>query len=89
VELSQAVAFSWSGYYLLVKSQVLALTQVINLDISFPNGKNTTYHYHTTKQERESNGGGHSRRAITSHDYKLKYSSKHNGINLAIAFSIG
>jgi hypothetical protein len=30
VELSQAVAFSWSGYYLLVESQVLALTQVIN-----------------------------------------------------------
>jgi hypothetical protein len=30
VELSQAVAFSWSSYYLLVESQVLALTQVIN-----------------------------------------------------------
>jgi hypothetical protein len=30
VELSQAVAFSWAGYYLLVESQVLALTQVIN-----------------------------------------------------------
>jgi hypothetical protein len=30
VELSQAVAFSWSGYYLLVESQVLALTHVIN-----------------------------------------------------------
>jgi hypothetical protein len=30
VELSQAIAFSWSGYYLLVESQVLALTQVIN-----------------------------------------------------------
>jgi hypothetical protein len=30
VELSQAVAFSWSDYYLLVESQVLALTQVIN-----------------------------------------------------------
>jgi hypothetical protein len=30
VELSQAVAFSWSGYYLLVESQVLVLTQVIN-----------------------------------------------------------
>jgi hypothetical protein len=30
VELSQAVAFSWSGYYLIVESQVLALTQVIN-----------------------------------------------------------
>jgi hypothetical protein len=30
VELSQAVAFSWSGYYVLVESQVLALTQVVN-----------------------------------------------------------
>jgi hypothetical protein len=30
VELSQAVAFSWLGYYLLVESQVLVLTQVIN-----------------------------------------------------------
>jgi hypothetical protein len=30
VGVSQAVAFSWSGYYLLVESQVLALTQVIN-----------------------------------------------------------
>jgi hypothetical protein len=30
MELSQAVAFSWSSYYLLVESQVLALTQVIN-----------------------------------------------------------
>jgi hypothetical protein len=30
VELSQAVAFSWSGYYLLVESHVLELTQVIN-----------------------------------------------------------
>jgi hypothetical protein len=30
VELSQAVAFSWSGSYLLVESQVLVLTQVIN-----------------------------------------------------------
>jgi hypothetical protein len=30
VELSQAVAFSWSSYYLLVETQVLALTQVIN-----------------------------------------------------------
>jgi hypothetical protein len=43
----------------------------------------------TTKRERESNGRGFGRRAITSHDYKLKYSSKQNGINLAIAFSIG
>jgi hypothetical protein len=30
VELSQAIAFSWSGYYLLVESQVLAFTQAIN-----------------------------------------------------------
>ena len=30
VGISQAVAFSWSDYYLLVESQVLALTQVIN-----------------------------------------------------------
>jgi hypothetical protein len=46
VELSQTIAFSWSGYYLLVESQVLALTQVVNPDIPFPNEKNTTYHYH-------------------------------------------
>jgi hypothetical protein len=43
----------------------------------------------TTKRGRESNGRGYGRRAITSHDYKLKYSSKQNGINLAITFSIG
>jgi hypothetical protein len=30
VELSEAVAFSWSGYYLLVESHALELTQVIN-----------------------------------------------------------
>jgi uncharacterized membrane protein len=30
VGFNQAVAFSWSGYYLLVESQVLALTQVVN-----------------------------------------------------------
>jgi hypothetical protein len=30
VELSQAVAFKWSGYYVLVESQVLALTQIVN-----------------------------------------------------------
>jgi hypothetical protein len=30
VELSQAIAFSWSSYYLLVESHVLELTQVIN-----------------------------------------------------------
>jgi hypothetical protein len=47
VELSQAVAFSWSCYYLLVESQVLALTQVINPDVPFPNEKNTTYQYHS------------------------------------------
>jgi hypothetical protein len=35
VELSQAVAFSWSDYYLLVESQILALTQVINLVYPF------------------------------------------------------
>jgi hypothetical protein len=35
VEFSQAVAFSWSGYYLLVESWVLALTQVINLMYPF------------------------------------------------------
>jgi hypothetical protein len=39
--LSQAVAFSWSGYYLLVESQVLELTQVVNPKVPFPNGKNT------------------------------------------------
>jgi hypothetical protein len=42
----------------------------------------------TTKRERESNGRGYGRRAITLHDYKLKYSFKHNSINLAIALSI-
>jgi hypothetical protein len=41
VGLSQGVAFSWSDYYLLVESQVLALTQVVNLKVPFPNGKNT------------------------------------------------
>jgi hypothetical protein len=30
VGLNQVVAFSWSGYYLLAESQVLALTQVVN-----------------------------------------------------------
>jgi hypothetical protein len=35
VELSQEVAFSWSSYYLLVESQILALTQVINLMYPF------------------------------------------------------
>ena len=43
----------------------------------------------TTKRERKSNGRGYGREAITSHDYKLKYSFKQNSINLAIAFSIG
>ena len=43
----------------------------------------------TIQRERENNGRGYDRRAITSHDYKLKYSSKQNGINLAIALSIG
>jgi hypothetical protein len=41
VGLSQAVAFRLSGYYLLVESQVLALTQVVNQKVPFPNGKNT------------------------------------------------
>jgi hypothetical protein len=41
-----------------------------------------------TKRERENNGQGYDRRAITLHDYKLKYSSKHNTINLAIALRI-
>jgi hypothetical protein len=41
VGFSQAVTFSWSGYYLLVESQVLALTQVVNPKVPFPNGKNT------------------------------------------------
>jgi hypothetical protein len=43
----------------------------------------------TTKRERESNGRGYGRRAITLHDYKLEYSSKQNSINLAITLSIG
>jgi hypothetical protein len=30
VGISQAVAFSWSDYYSLIESQVLALTQVIS-----------------------------------------------------------
>jgi hypothetical protein len=42
----------------------------------------------TAKQERESNGRGYDRRAITLEYYKLKHSSKPNDINLAIAFSI-
>jgi hypothetical protein len=28
------------------ESQVLELTHVINPNVLFPNGKNTTYHYH-------------------------------------------
>jgi hypothetical protein len=35
VELSQAVAFNWPGYYLLVESHVLVLTHVINLMYPF------------------------------------------------------
>ena len=42
----------------------------------------------TTKRERESNGRGYGREAITSHDYKLKHSSKQNSTNLAIALNI-
>jgi hypothetical protein len=38
----------------------------------------------TAKRERESNGQGYGRRAITLNDYRLKYSSKHNHINLTI-----
>jgi hypothetical protein len=36
----------------------------------------------TAKRERESNDQGYGRRAITLSDYRLKYSSKHNHINL-------
>ena len=43
----------------------------------------------TTKRERESNGRGYGREAITLHNYKLNYSFKQNDINLAIALSIG
>jgi hypothetical protein len=43
----------------------------------------------TTKRERESNGRGSGRGAITLRDYKSKYSSKQNSINLAIALYIG
>jgi hypothetical protein len=39
----------------------------------------------TTKRERESNGQGYGRGAITLRDYKSKYLSKQNNINLAIA----
>jgi hypothetical protein len=42
----------------------------------------------TTKRERENNGQGYGRRAIMLHDYKLNYSFKQNGTNLAIAFNI-
>jgi hypothetical protein len=35
VGISQAVAFSWSDYYLPIESQVLALTQVISLMYPF------------------------------------------------------
>jgi hypothetical protein len=44
----------------------------------------------TTKREREreSNGRGYGRRAITFHDCKSKYSSKKNSINLVIALCI-
>jgi hypothetical protein len=43
----------------------------------------------TTKRERENNGRGYSRRAITLRNYKSKYSSKQNSINLAIVLCIG
>jgi hypothetical protein len=42
----------------------------------------------TTKRERESNGRGYGRRAITLSGYRLKYSSKHNPINLTITLYI-
>jgi hypothetical protein len=42
----------------------------------------------TTKRERESNGRGYVREAITIHNYKLNYSFRHNSINLVIALSI-
>jgi hypothetical protein len=42
-----------------------------------------------TKRERESNGRCYGREAIALHNYKLNYSFKQNGINLAISFSIG
>jgi hypothetical protein len=45
-------------------------------------------HAPTTKRERESNGCGYGRRAITLSDYRLKYSSKHNRINLTITLYI-
>jgi hypothetical protein len=38
-----------------------------------------------TKRERESNGRSYDRKVITLSDYKSKYSSKQNSINLAIA----
>jgi hypothetical protein len=31
------------------ESQILVLTQVVNPKVPFPNGKNTTYHYHSHK----------------------------------------
>jgi hypothetical protein len=43
----------------------------------------------TTKRERESNGRGYGRGAITLRDYKSRYSSKQNGINSAITLCIG
>jgi hypothetical protein len=42
----------------------------------------------TTKRERESDGRGYDRRAITLSDYRLKYLSKHNCINLTITLCI-
>jgi hypothetical protein len=32
------------------ESQVLEFTHVINPNVPFPNGKNTTYHYHSQCQ---------------------------------------
>jgi hypothetical protein len=42
----------------------------------------------TGKRERENNGRVYGREAITLHNYKLNYSFKQKGINLATAFSI-
>jgi hypothetical protein len=36
------------------ESQVLELTHVINPDVSFPNGKNTAYHYQSQYQNHQS-----------------------------------
>jgi hypothetical protein len=40
------------------------------------------------KREKGNGGRAYGREAITLHNYKLNYSFKQKGINLAIAFSI-